>query len=110
MKKSKRNKLLKKLFQQIILTPVKAEGKPGPIDSRKYVRPTAKDRRHSGRSEARYVNPKIKYKEAHAQAIDPLEYWDDWKDYRDSFREKVIFPEKVEKQTAIRKARKLRQD
>jgi len=103
----RKKKLLKKLFQQMVLTPVKTEGKPGPLDRRKYVRPTSKDRRHSGRKQARYVNPKMKYKEAHAEAIEPVEFWDDWMDFRDSFRDKSTEgTEDIKKQIAIRKARK----
>ena len=48
----------------------------------------SKKLKRTGRVEARIVKPtKMKYKEIQQEAIEPLKYWDDWKDKkRDGFR------------------------
>ena len=44
-----------------------------------------KDRRNSGRVQARSTI-KAPKKEILQECLEPQEYWDDWHDYRDSFR------------------------
>ena len=44
-----------------------------------------KDRRHSGRVSPRLIKG-IKQKELINEGLEPQEYWDEWKDYRDGFR------------------------
>ena len=85
------------------------DGEPG-----EYVREftkskSQKDRRHDGRVEARFVNPKMKYKEAHAEAIEPVEYWDEWITRRDGFRDKFahLIKADIKQEQSIRKAKKL---
>lgn len=49
-----------------------------------------KTRKRTGRTEARLVKPRMKYKEVQVQAIEPLKFWDDWKDKkRDGLRSKL---------------------
>ena len=61
----------------------------------------------------------MKYTEIIEQALEPAEYWDDWIDYRDSFRDLSHYgmcnptcdvckskQEKIKKHLKIRKARK----
>ena len=73
---------------------------------------TKKDRRGSGRSEARITIPA---RLALEEFIEPVVFWDDWTDYRDGFRpgryseEKLVRPQKVAKHKQIRSARGIRQ-
>ena len=50
-----------------------------------------KERKRTGRTQARLVKPaKMKYKEAVQEAIEPTKFWDDWKDKkRDGFRNQL---------------------
>jgi len=48
---------------------------------------TSKTRRHIGRITPR-LNKGVPMKELIEQGIEPQDYWDDWKDYRDGFRGK----------------------
>lgn len=45
-----------------------------------------KDRKHSGREEAR---PTVSKKEMIRYDLNPEQYYDDWKDYRDGMRDRI---------------------
>jgi len=105
----RKKRILKKLFQQLVLTPIKPTGKPGKIIGKRrwQMGVNRKDRRHDGRVEGKYVNPKMKYKEAHTQAIEPTEFWNDWIEYRDGRRApQDDDPECIKHEQAIRHAQK----
>jgi len=82
---SKKKRIVKKILNAL-REPAPMNYNRGPI-IREFTRThSKKDRKRKGHAEARYVNPKMKYKDAHAQAIDPLKFWDDWQDRRDGMR------------------------
>lgn len=104
---SRKKKLVKKILDAL-REPAPLNNNPGPLEPTPYKFASKKDRRHDGRKEAPLVkHGGMKFKEAHAEAIDPVEYWDDWTDWRDGFRDRPEQdPEEIKKQVAIRKARR----
>lgn len=63
----------------------------GPLLPDNYPRPNRKTRRHSGRRSPDILAPTIKWKDLGDLAVEPQEYWDDWVDYRDGFRDHTRF-------------------
>lgn len=104
---SKKKRLVKKILNAL-REPAPLNYNKGPL-IREFTRThSKKDRRHSGRVEAKYCDVRMKYKDAHAEAIDPVEFYDDWVSYRDGLRDLQVDREWKKKQSAIRKARKQR--
>lgn len=95
----------------------------GKVEQSQFTKPNKKVRRHSGRYTPR-ISGKIKFSEMIANAEEPKEEYDDWDNYRDSFRDKTkirneyLFDyeedinlvrsrnKKIKKQLAIKKAQK----
>lgn len=48
---------------------------------------TKKVRRHSGRVWPSIQSPQMKWNDIKSNALEPSEFWDDWTDYRDGFRD-----------------------
>lgn len=88
MGKSKR---IKKSVLDALREPAPMNFNKGPILPDNYPRPNRKTRRHSGRKSPDVLAPTIKWKELTELAIEPQEYWDDWIDYRDGFRDHTRF-------------------
>jgi len=83
-----KRKLAKLIIKELSFEPVEANAKPGKWAPSHKTKPNSKDRRHSGRISSRFANPKSKYKDAHAEGIDEILFYDDWKDFRDGQRDK----------------------
>jgi len=53
------------------------------------MRLNSKIRRHSGRITPNLIKPKMKWNDIKEQALEPMDEWSDWIDYRDGFRDKI---------------------
>jgi hypothetical protein len=53
-------------------------------------RKTLKDRRNSGRVTSRSTFDGMGKKVIIENCLEPIEFWDDWKDYRDGLRRKKL--------------------
>jgi len=118
----------KRLLDKLIYLPVKLSSNKGPIvrDTLSRKINSKKDKKRKGRVRGRIVHPKMKWSKIIEEGLEPEEYWDDWRDCRDSMRNwhqdntlyksKIVgwkhdyHPEeinsKLDKALAIRKARK----
>lgn len=109
MSKSKRKRLLEKIFNKLEDKAILNSHK-GPLIRTTPRGITRKDRRHSGRVTPLIPKPMMKWEEIKDKALLPEDNWDDWRDYRDGYREgyylKKKYNYKLKKQIAIRKARK----
>lgn len=81
-----------------------------------YVSRTPKVRRHSGRQQAR-ISGKMPLDWLRENCFEDNEYWDDWNDFRDGFRncmcfhckrDKVYIIKKINKQIQVRRVRNKR--
>lgn len=119
-KRSRKYKKAQKLFNALRAGQgLEPTGKPGPLIRKKFIRPTRKVRRHSGRKYARVLGPQ-KILDHDGVFLDY--FWDDWHDYRDGMRDRtqwkgyprsfwdeeevIIINKKLLKHLKIRKARR----
>jgi len=117
-RKSKRMRLRQKILDSL------KEKAPLSTDKGEFISTpfkfySKKDRRNSGREYPRITAPMMKYSEIIEQGLEPKEYWNDWMDYRDGFRDLTHYGccgdscevreeknKNIKKQIEIRKARK----
>lgn len=86
--KSKRflRKALKKILDAL-REPAPLSTNTGPLirGSSRYL--SRKDKKHSGWVTPRFVkDPGMKYREAIQEALEPQVFWDEWKSWKDGFR------------------------
>lgn len=123
MTRSKREKIKRRILDR--LNKAELSNDKGSYDYSKLRKPNRKTRRHSGRYTPQ-LHQKGKFSEIIANAEEPREEYDNWRNYRDGFRdcgdktklrkkkggfwidEEEIkkFNKKIKKQIAIRKAKK----
>ena len=86
MTKSKRKKKL-----QMVLDALRERAplslNKGKYDNTPKRKPTKKQRRHSGWKTPPIIFPTMKFSEMIENALEPNIYYDDWENYRDSFRD-----------------------
>jgi hypothetical protein len=82
---SKRTKLIERLLQALREKAPLSTNKGKFISTPHYI--SRKDKRHSGWVTPGFPkNPGMKYQEAVANAMEPQDFYDDWKDWRDGQR------------------------
>lgn len=82
---SRRVKLIKKLLDALKEKAPLSTNKGKIIHTTHYM--SRKDKKHSGWVTPRFSKyPGMKYQDAIMDAMEPQDFWDDWKNYRDSHR------------------------
>ena len=107
--KRKAEKLLRALAPKKMPT-----GTPGPLERTPFKWSSKKDRRHDGRVSSHILYPQMKWKQVHQEALEPEEFYDEWQNYRDGFRDISRLPKeevkelkaKLKKRAEIHKLRK----
>ena len=56
---------------------------------------TKKDKRHSGWITPRILKPQMKYSDMIKEALEPMNFYDDWEDTRDGMRDRIYFEWKL---------------
>jgi len=76
----KREKLLDRLIE-----PAPLNNNKGPCldDFRSHRFNSKKDKRRKGRVRGKIIKPKMKWKDVYIEALEPQEYWDEWKSRKD---------------------------
>jgi len=83
---SRRVKLIKRLLQALDGAAPLSTNKGKHVSTPRYISP--KDRRHSGWvTPAWPKHPKMKYKEAIQEALEPQDFWDEWQSIKDGQRD-----------------------
>ena len=89
----------------------KPDGTPGRLYKYRTRIVSRKDKQRDGWSTPRIVKPRMKWKEIKEEGLLPQEEYDPWNTYEDGMgpgrfeSERLVTPEKVKKQIAIRKAK-----
>jgi len=112
--KSKRERYADKILDSL-KDPAPLNNNPGPLTRDFTISHSKKDKKRRGHVFPSIVFPQMKWDDIKQDALLPNSYWDDWMDHRDGMRfgnfeiDRILYPDKVEKQKNIRKARKDKQ-
>jgi len=111
---SKRKRHAQKIID-CLKEPAPMSNNKGRLISEFTISHSKKDKKRKGHVFPSIVFPQMKWDDIKQDALLPDSYWDDWVDHRDGWRfgqyhiDRIICPEKVEKQKQIRKACKEKQ-
>lgn len=96
------------MLKKLSFEPARLSTNKGPLIRENTGITSRKDKKRKGRVRGRIIHPSMKWSEIYEEGLDPEEYWDDWRDHRDSYRDtsNLKLKGKIRRQNLIRRARK----